>query len=73
MYLTARGKLIRRFATRGALNAPWGIAQAPASFGQFGGALLIGNFGDGSINAFDPVSGKLLGALKDSGGQAAPS
>ncbi len=66
----ARGKLIRRFATRGALNAPWGIAQAPASFGQFGGALLIGNFGDGWINAFDPVSGKYLGALRDSAGKA---
>ncbi len=65
----SRGKLIRRFATRGALNAPWGIAQAPASFGKFGGALLVGNFGDGSINAFDPVSGMSLGALKDSAGK----
>ncbi len=65
----ARGKLIRRFASRGALNAPWGIAMAPASFGQFGGALLVGNFGDGTINAFDPVSGNSLGALKDSTGK----
>jgi uncharacterized protein (TIGR03118 family) len=64
-----RGRLIRRFATRGSLNAPWGIAQAPTSFGQFGGALLIGNFGDGGINAFDPVSGTWLGTLRDSGGK----
>ena len=65
----ARGNLIRRFATRGALNAPWGVAQAPASFGEFGGALLFGNFGDGAINAFDPVSGRFLGALKDAAGK----
>ena len=65
----ADGTLIRRFATRGALNAPWGVAFAPASFGQFGGALLVGNFGDGAINAFDPVSGRFLGALKDANGQ----
>ncbi len=64
------GRLIRRFATRGALNAPWGIALAPASFGMFGGAMLFGNFGDGTINAFDPVSGKFLGALRNAGGQA---
>jgi uncharacterized protein (TIGR03118 family) len=65
----ARGNLIRRFATRGALNAPWGMAMAPASFGKFGGALLVGNFGDGAINAFDPVSGKFLGALRDAAGK----
>ncbi|MFC4313813.1 TIGR03118 family protein [Steroidobacter flavus] len=57
------GHLIRRIATRGPLNAPWGIALAPASFGGFGGALLIGNLGDGTINAFGPRSGKFLGAL----------
>ena len=60
----ANGMLIRRLATRGALNAPWGIALAPASFGMFGGALLVGNFGDGAINAYDPVSGRYLGALQ---------
>jgi uncharacterized protein (TIGR03118 family) len=65
----ANGKLMRRFATRGALNAPWGLALAPASFGQFGGAMLIGNFGDGAINAYDPVSGNFLGALKNPAGQ----
>ncbi|WP_129778049.1 TIGR03118 family protein [Peristeroidobacter soli] len=59
-----QGTLIRRIATRGPLNAPWGIALAPASFGGFGGALLIGNLGDGTINAFGPRSGKFLGSLK---------
>jgi uncharacterized protein (TIGR03118 family) len=61
----ARGKLIRRLTSHGVLNAPWGVALAPASFGRFGGALLIGNFGDGYINAFGPVSGRFLGALRD--------
>jgi uncharacterized protein (TIGR03118 family) len=51
-----------------ALNSPWGMALAPLSFGQFGGALLVGNFGDGKINAFDPTSGLLLGTLSDKSG-----
>jgi uncharacterized protein (TIGR03118 family) len=63
------GKLIQRFAARGALNAPWGIALAPSSFGRFGGALLIGNFGDGTINAYGPISGHFLGALRDKQGR----
>ncbi len=60
-----QGNLIRRIASRGALNAPWGLALAPASFGKFGGALLVGNLGDGSINAFGPRAGTFLGALRD--------
>jgi uncharacterized protein (TIGR03118 family) len=48
------GIFISRFASAGALNAPWGIALAPAGFGTFEGALLIGNFGDGTINIFAP-------------------
>ncbi len=63
------GKLIQRVAARGALNAPWGVALAPASFGRFGGALLIGNFGDGTINAYGPISGHFLGALRDNHGR----
>ena len=51
------GNLIARIATHGALNAPWGIALAPSSFGQFGGDLLIGNFGDGRINAYAQQAG----------------
>jgi len=47
------GKLLGRVATRGQLNAPWGIAMAPASFGRFGGDLLVGNFGDGEITVFE--------------------
>jgi uncharacterized protein (TIGR03118 family) len=46
------GRLVARVAHLGVLNAPWGIALAPRSFGRFGGDLLVGNFGDGRINAF---------------------
>lgn len=59
------GKLIGRFASRGVLNAPWGLALAPANFGEFSGALLVGNFGDGLINAYDPRTGRYLGTLSD--------
>jgi len=48
------GNLVSRFASAGVLNAPWGIAVAPAGFGSFEGDLLIGNFGDGRINVFRP-------------------
>jgi uncharacterized protein (TIGR03118 family) len=63
-----RGKLLRRFASRGRLNSPWGIAKAPKGFGRASGALLIGNFGNGRINAYDPKSTKFLGALKNDKG-----
>jgi uncharacterized protein (TIGR03118 family) len=54
----------------GPLNAPWGATIAPASFGIFGGALLIGNFGEGnpSIHAFNPTTGAFLGTIQDEGG-----
>jgi uncharacterized protein (TIGR03118 family) len=61
------GNLIRRFATQGTLNSPWGLATAPAQFGSFSNALLVGNFGDGRINAFDAASGTFLGQLTDVG------
>jgi uncharacterized protein (TIGR03118 family) len=48
------GTFITRVATRGQLNAPWGLAKAPANFGRFSGDLLVGNFGDGTINAYAP-------------------
>jgi uncharacterized protein (TIGR03118 family) len=64
------GNLLQRFASAGSLNAPWGIAQAPGNFGRFSGAVLIGNFGDGKINAFDPGSGQSLGTLNLSNGAA---
>jgi len=57
------GRLLGRLATDGPLNAPWGLAVAPASFGAFGNALLVGNFGDGRISAFNPTSGVFLGQL----------
>jgi uncharacterized protein (TIGR03118 family) len=49
----AAGTLLDRVATRGPLNAPWGLVVAPDAFGSFGGDLLVGNFGNGRINAFD--------------------
>ncbi|HTS20824.1 MAG TPA: TIGR03118 family protein [Casimicrobiaceae bacterium] len=61
----ADGVLLARVASRGGLNAPWGMALASAGFGRFGGALLVGNFGAGAINAFDPVRGIPLGQLRD--------
>lgn len=62
------GAFLGRFASGGVLNAPWGLALAPLSFGAFGGDLLVGNFGDGRINAFDPVTGLFQGALAQADG-----
>jgi uncharacterized protein (TIGR03118 family) len=60
------GTLIKRLISPGgALTAPWGITLAPALFPVFGGDLLVGNFGDGTIHAFDPTTGALLGTLTD--------
>ena len=60
------GTLATRLISQGALNSPWGLALAPAGFGAFSGDLLVGNFGDGTINAFDPANGNLLGTIADS-------
>jgi len=60
----ADGFLLRRVAQRGQLNAPWGMALAPAGFGPFSNMLLVGNFGDGTINAYDPVKGGFRGRLR---------
>ena len=62
------GNFIARVASQSVLNAPWGMALAPAGFGSFGGDLLIGNFGDGVINAFDPKTFALIGSLNTSAG-----
>jgi uncharacterized protein (TIGR03118 family) len=62
------GKLLKRLISRGALNSPWGLALAPAGFGEFGGDLLVGNFGDGTINAYNIHSGKFDGTLSDTSG-----
>jgi hypothetical protein len=66
----ANGNFIRRVISQGQLNSPWGTVVATANFGQFSNDLLIGNFGDGTINAFDPATGNLLGTIKDSNGNA---
>jgi uncharacterized protein (TIGR03118 family) len=66
---TADGLLVKRLASRGALNSPWGLARAPAGFGPFSGKLLAGNFGDGRINAFDQFSGDVAGHLDNEHGQ----
>jgi uncharacterized protein (TIGR03118 family) len=62
------GNLLQHLVSNGPLNAPWGVAIAPASFGAFANDVLIGNFGDGTINAFDPNTGAALGALADENG-----
>jgi uncharacterized protein (TIGR03118 family) len=59
------GSLIRRFAAHGTLNSPWGLALAPEDFGKFSHDLLVGNFGDGRINAFHLGSGEFEGQLID--------
>ncbi len=57
------GQLIKQLIAGGALNAPWGLAVAPADFGTFSNALLVSNFGDSKINAYDATSGTPLGML----------
>jgi len=61
---TNDGAFVRRLVSRGQLNSPWGLALAPAGFGGLGGALLVGNFGDGHINAYNPATGSYLGQLR---------
>ena len=66
------GNLLARVAQHGQLNAPWGIALAPASFGRFGGDLLVGNFGDGEIHAYEEMPNGQFGhrgVLRMSDGQ----
>jgi uncharacterized protein (TIGR03118 family) len=65
------GKLLQSLVVGGTgslLNAPWGLAIAPATFGKFANDLLVGNFGDGLINAYDPATGALAGTLQDPSG-----
>jgi uncharacterized protein (TIGR03118 family) len=64
------GHLLRRLISHGALNAPWGMTIAPDGFGDLGGALLVGNFGDGRINAYNATTGKFLGTLRKRNGHA---
>src|SRR5271170_1161314 len=62
------GSLTANLVSQGPLNSPWGMAIAPANFGPFAGALLVGNFTDGKINAYNATSGAWLGTLNDATG-----
>ncbi|MFL6709523.1 MAG: TIGR03118 family protein [Massilia sp.] len=62
------GNYIKELTSGGVLNAPWGLTQAPANLGTFSNAILVGNFGDGKINAFDPNTGAWMGALSKADG-----
>jgi uncharacterized protein (TIGR03118 family) len=62
------GNFVRRLTSNGALNAPWGLAIAPAGFEGFGGDLLVGNFGDGTINVYSLATGMWVDVLRGFGG-----
>jgi uncharacterized protein (TIGR03118 family) len=57
------GRFVRRLVSNGALDKPWGLALAPASFGRFSNRLLVANAGDGAINTYDLGSGAFTGRL----------
>jgi uncharacterized protein (TIGR03118 family) len=69
-FFDTSGRLLKRLVSQGRLDAPWGLALAPDHFGAFSGDLLVGNFGDGMINAYDPRSGAFEGALENEDGNA---
>lgn len=62
------GTFVKEFSADSHLNAPWGLATAPAGFGTYANDLLVANFGGGTIDAFDPTTGNYLGQLSDPGG-----
>ena len=64
------GHFDQRLVSNGNLNSPWGMVLAPASFGDFANDLLVGNFGDGRIHAYNPMTGAALGTLGQSPGRA---
>ncbi|MGC4071013.1 MAG: TIGR03118 family protein [Nibricoccus sp.] len=63
------GKIVQEFADAGRLNSPWGVAIAPKNFGAFSGTLLVGNFGDGTIAAFDLTTGAFRDYLRNAAGE----
>ena len=62
------GDLLQRLVSGGKLDSPWAVTLAPATFGAFGGDLLVGHFGNGRINAYDPTTGEFQGELSSPGG-----
>jgi uncharacterized protein (TIGR03118 family) len=62
------GNFVKRVASGGVLDSPWGLAIAPSSFGTYAGKLLVGNFGDGTINVFDLTTDALVGTLENTAG-----
>jgi uncharacterized protein (TIGR03118 family) len=64
------GHSFQRLIQHGQLNSPWGVAVAPASFGALAGSLLIGNFGNGHVNAYNPTTGEFVDKMRDPHGQA---
>ncbi|MFF3137860.1 TIGR03118 family protein [Streptomyces mirabilis] len=62
---STEGRLLKRFASHGVLNSPWGLETEPEKFGKFSSDVLVGNFGDGKINAFDLKTGRFEGTLRD--------
>jgi uncharacterized protein (TIGR03118 family) len=60
------GDLVQRLVSRGKLDSPWAVTLAPSTFGAFGGDILVGNFGNGRINAYEPTSGMFRGELRSS-------
>ena len=65
----ANGKFVKTLiAAGGAVKAPWGVTLAPADFGTLSNTLLVGNFGDGKINGYDPNSGQFMGTLGSASG-----
>jgi len=64
------GRFLQRFAQHGQLNSPWGVTLAPAGFGALAGALWIGNFGNGQINAYNPTTGEFIDKVRNPHGQA---
>jgi uncharacterized protein (TIGR03118 family) len=62
------GNLLQRLVNHGQLNSPWGMAIAPSNFGDFSNDLLVGNFGNGRINAYDPNTGEFLGKVRGTDG-----
>jgi len=63
------GHLLQRVASGGPLDSPWGLAIAPQNFGRLAGDLLVGNFGDGTINVYDLINDKFMGKLLGAGGK----